>query len=166
MIHAIWAEDEQHLIGNKGRLPWFLPAELAHFKKTTLGHAMLMGRKTFDGMNKRILPGRQTIILTRDQDYDAENESVLVMYSKREVLDWYQKQADQELFVIGGAELFALFEDEFDQLFVTLVKGSFEGDTYFPTSFDYGQFRVVDELTHPADTNNQYEFSVRKYERK
>ena len=66
---AIWAEDDNHLIGVNERLPWRLPKELQHFKETTMGQALLMGRVTFDGMNRRILPGRETLILTRDSDF-------------------------------------------------------------------------------------------------
>ena len=69
---AIWAEAHNHVIGKNHTMPWHLPAELAHFKKTTMGSAILMGRVTFDGMNRRCLPGRETLILTRDKDFDCE----------------------------------------------------------------------------------------------
>ena len=77
-IVAIWAQDEDGLIGRDNRLPWHLPAELQHFKQTTTGHAILMGRVTYEGLNKRVLPNRTNIILSRDDKYDVENEKVLL----------------------------------------------------------------------------------------
>ena len=71
-IIAIWAEARNHVIGKNHTMPWHLPAELAHFKKTTMGSAILMGRVTFDGMNRRCFPGRATVILPRDTEFDCE----------------------------------------------------------------------------------------------
>ena len=79
-IIGIWAQTENGIIGKDQVMPWHLPAELQHFKETTMGQAILMGRVTFDGMNKRVLPGRTSIILTQDQAYDPENDAVLVMH--------------------------------------------------------------------------------------
>lgn len=87
---AIWAEDEAGLIGVDGKLPWYLPRELQHFKETTLNQAILMGRVTFDGMNRRLLPNRQTLVMTRDVNYQVDG--VLTMTSVEEVLDWYHAQ--------------------------------------------------------------------------
>lgn len=92
MIIGIWAEDEQGLIGQNEKMPWHLPAEQQHFKKTTMGQAILMGRKTFDGMQKRVLPGRISIVLTRDQNYRSTDEHVLIMHSLEDVLKWYRNQ--------------------------------------------------------------------------
>ena len=85
-IVAIWAQDEKGVIGKEDRLPWHLPAELKHFKETTLNHAILMGRVTFDGMGRRLLPGRETLILTRDKDFDCEG--VTTVTSVEEALAW------------------------------------------------------------------------------
>ncbi|MBM9832413.1 dihydrofolate reductase, partial [Enterococcus faecalis] len=101
---AIWAEDQNQLIGKEMGLPWSLPADLQHFKQTTMGHNILMGRKTFDGMGKRVLPGRTSIILTRDRDYRMDHPNVLVFHSIEEVLDWYLQQ-DKNLYITGGAEI-------------------------------------------------------------
>ena len=74
-----------------------------------------MGRVTFDGMNKRVLPGRTSIILTQDQTYDPENDAVLVMHSKEEVMEWYQKQ-EKNLYIIGGSQILKLFSDQLEEL--------------------------------------------------
>ena len=79
---AIWAEAHNHVIGKNHTMPWHLPAELAHFKKTTMGSAILMGRVTFDGMNRRCLPGRETLILTRDKDFDCEGVTTVRVLRK------------------------------------------------------------------------------------
>ena len=89
-IIAIWAEDENRLIGIDGGLPWHLPKELKHFKETTMGQALLMGRVTFDGMNRRILPGRETLILTRDKSFEVDG--VTIVHSLDEVFEWFEEQ--------------------------------------------------------------------------
>ena len=100
---AIWAEARNHVIGKNHTMPWHLPAELAHFKKTTMGSAILMGRVTFDGMNRRCLPGRETLILTRDEDFDCEG--VTTVTSVEEALAWFEQQ-DKDLYIAGGAGVY------------------------------------------------------------
>jgi dihydrofolate reductase/thymidylate synthase len=89
MLIAIWAQDKNGLIGKDNHLPWHLPNDLRFFKEMTLEHTLVMGRKTFEGMGGRPLPRRQTIVLTHDKDYHAEN--VLIMHSLEEVLDFDKK---------------------------------------------------------------------------
>ena len=91
---AIWAEAHNHVIGKNHTMPWHLPAELAHFKKTTMGSAILMGRVTFDGMNRRCLPGRETLILTRDKDFDCEGVTTVTSVEG----DTYFPQLDMTAF--------------------------------------------------------------------
>jgi dihydrofolate reductase len=166
VIYAIWAEDEKKAIGIDGHLPWRLPAELEHFKNTTYHQAILMGRKTFEGMNKRVLPGRVTIVLTRDHSYPAEdNDKVLIMHSVAEVLDWYSSQA-RDLYIIGGSEMFLLFENEISGLYKTVVHGEFTADTYFPDSFDFSNYEKVSENRREKDEKNPYDFTVEEYKRK
>ncbi|MCL2858612.1 MAG: dihydrofolate reductase [Streptococcaceae bacterium] len=162
MIIAIWAEDKNHLIGIKGRLPWRLPAELKHFKEQTMGQVILMGRKTYEGMNKRILPGRQTLILTRDASYDSENDSVIVMHSREEVIEWYKNQ-DKDLFIIGGAEIYHLFIQNIEKIYQTQVDGEFEGDTYFPADFPLALYKEIKTIRHEKDDENSYAFTIITY---
>lgn len=164
MIIGIWAEDEQGLIGQNEKMPWHLPAEQQHFKKTTMGQAILMGRKTFDGMQKRVLPGRISIVLTRDQNYRSTDEHVLIMHSLEEVLKWYRNQ-EKDLFITGGAEILALFEKELEILYRTVVHGKFSGDAYFPASFDFKNFEEVSENFHRKDEKNPYDFTIKKYKK-
>lgn len=159
---AIWAEDEQGLIGRNDRLPWHLPKEFKHFKETTMGQVLVMGRVTFEGMNRRILPGRQTIVLTRDLSYEADG--VIVLHSKEEVLSWFAQQ-DKTLYILGGASVYKTFLPEVDGLTQTIVHGVFEGDTYFP-DYDKEAFVAVSEIYFDKDDKNPYDFSVTTYERK
>lgn len=164
-ISAIWAQEERGLIGKNGSLPWSLKADLEHFKQTTTGHAMVMGRVTFEGIGKRVLPNRISIILTHDTQYQVSNERVLVMHSVKEVLDWYHKQ-DKNLYVVGGNQIYTAFEPYLEELVRTDVHGMFEGDTYFPTSFDWSVFDEVSAIFHPQDVDNPVDFTVRIFERR
>lgn len=164
-IVAIWAQDENGLIGKGDKLPWFLPADLAHFKETTTGHTMVMGRITFDGMGKRALPNRQTIVLTKDKSYVAENDRVTVVHSVEEVLDWYAHQ-EQTLFVIGGSQIFMAFAAYIDQLIVTDIHGQFDGDTFFPKDFPMEQFCLQKKTLRLKDEENPFDFTIKTYERR
>ena len=97
-VIGIWAQTKNGVIGKDQVMPWHLPAELQHFKQTTTGHAILMGRVTYEGLNKRVLPNRTNIILSRDDKYDVENETVLLKTSVEDVLNWYKSQ-DLSLFL-------------------------------------------------------------------
>ena len=161
-IVAIWAEDENGLIGADGRLPWHLPKELKHFKETTTGHALLMGRVTFDGMKRRVLPNRETLILTRDENFQAEG--VKVLNSLKEVLTWFDSQ-DKNLYVVGGASIYKVFENYYDELIRTKVHGTFTGDTYFP-ELDWSDFQGLVSTDFDKDDKNPYAFTVTVWEKK
>lgn len=160
---AIWAEDENRLIGSNQKMPWHLPKELQHFKKTTMGEAILMGRVTFDGMKRRLLPGRETLILTRDQSFQVLGARVF--HSTDEVLTWYHQQ-DKTLFITGGSHVYAAFKDVYDELIVTKIHACFEGDTYFPSDINLDDYQKVSEVFYDKDDGNPYAFTVLHYIRK
>ncbi len=164
-IAAIWAQDQNGLIGKNKSLPWHLPAELKHFKEITSGHAILMGRVTFDGMDQRVLPNRTSLILTKDPNYTVENESVLIFHDLPSVLKWYHEQ-EKNLYIIGGGQIFSLFQHYLDEIIKTEIHACFEGDTYFPKDFDLTAFREVSSQFHPKDDKNLYDFTVKVLERK
>lgn len=161
---GIWAQTENGIIGKDHVMPWHLPAELQHFKQTTMGQVILMGRVTFDGMKKRVLPGRTSIILTQDQAYNVENEDVLVMHSKEEVLNWYQKQ-EKSLYIIGGSQILKLFSDQLEELIQTEIHAEIDGDTYAP-EIDLNLYERIHQVHHPKDEKNHYDFTVHYYKRK
>lgn len=155
-ISAIWAEDSRGLIGKEGKLPWHLPKDLAHFKETTSGQAILMGRVTFEGMGCRPLPNRVNVVLSRDKQFQADG--VIVFHSVEQVLAWFHQQ-DRDLYIAGGSEIYRLFEPYYDQLIRTKVAGEFAGDTYFP-DLDFTAFEPINSQSYQKDDKNAYEFNV------
>ncbi len=119
---------EDRVIGRDGDLPWHLPADLKFFKKTTLNSTILMGRKTFESIGKP-LPKRRNIVLTRDENWSKEGVEVI---HSAEGVNSLPNLSDENLFIIGGAEIYELFLPLMDELIVTHVMERFEGDTYFP----------------------------------
>ena len=164
-VIGIWAQTKNGVIGKDQVMPWHLPAELQHFKQTTTGHAILMGRVTYEGLNKRVLPNRTNIILSRDDKYDVENEKVLLKTSVEDVLDWYRNQ-DQSLFIIGGEKVIRLFEPYLEELYQTVIDAQLEGDTYFPEEFDLSIFETVSSKSYTKDEKNPYDFTIQYRKRK
>lgn len=161
-IVAIWAQDKSGIISRNDQLPWHLPKDFKHFKETTLNQVILMGRVTFEGMNKRLLPKRETLILTTQSDYQVDGATTVT--SVNEVLDWYKNQ-DKTLYIVGGGQVYKLFEPHVDELVVTQVQAEVEGDTYFPKDFDFSKFSLVSSVFHEKDEQNQFGFVVEYYER-
>src|SRR5262245_46555747 len=127
-ISAIVAMSENRVIGANNQLPWHLPADLAHFKAITTGHAIVMGRKTFESIG-RPLPNRLNIILTRDPHYSANGCRVASSFPEALAI----AGADvPEIFIIGGAEIYQQLLPHIDRLYITLIQHAFNGDTYFP----------------------------------
>ena len=151
---AIVAHDPNRLIGAQGDLPWQLPADLAFFKKTTSGHPILMGRKTFDSIG-RALPKRQNIVLTRDTGWSADN--VTIIHDKEELNELALSQPEP-VFIIGGAEIYRQFLPQLDELLVTLVKKEYQGDTFFPA---YEELFEKQEIVLEED-----EFTVTRFVKK
>jgi dihydrofolate reductase len=128
MISLIAAIDDKRGIGNKGKLPWYLPEDLVRFKEITKGHAIIMGRNTFENIGKP-LPDRRNIVVTQDSNFNVEG--VTVVNSIDDALD-VAKSDDGEVFVIGGAQIFVQTIDLADKLYLTQVEGNFNCDTFFP----------------------------------
>lgn len=155
----IVAISENRVIGNRGQLPWRLSADLRRFKRLTTGHAIVMGRKTFESIG-RPLPDRTSIVLTRRPE--ARFPGALTASS----LDHARRLAagDNELFVIGGAQLYAQALAEADRIYLTRVHAVVEGDAFFP-EVDFNQWRAIEESQHRADERNQFDHSFYVYDR-
>ena len=132
-----------NVIGNGNALPWRIPDDLAHFKKLTLGHTLVMGRKTFDSIGKP-LPGRTTVVITRRNDFAVPG--VLVAHDREEAIVLAE---GSPVFVVGGAEIYRLFLPIASKLILTRVEGAFEGDTYFPP-FDATAWTLVSSERSPS----------------
>ncbi len=151
----IAAMGKNRIIGKDNDMPWHLPADLQHFKKTTFGSPIIMGRKTYDSIG-RPLPGRLNIILSRNTDLIIDGCSVVS--SLDEALLLAKKSDANEIFITGGAHLYNKFLKDSDRLYLTLIDEEFDGDTYFP---DYTQYdwKEVARENHQADDNNAHNYS-------
>ena len=127
----IAALNPQRLIGREGGLPWHYRADMQHFKRTTLGHPILAGRKTYESFQKRPLPGRPNLVLSRDRAYQVP-AGVYLCRTLEEALACGKTLDTGKFFVVGGAQLYALTLPLADQLLLTWVPDLVEGDTYFP----------------------------------
>ena len=139
IISAIAAIGKNRELGLNGKLPWHVPADLKHFKETTLGHPVIMGRKTFESLGiHKPLPGRLNVVITRNPDYRAEG--AVVVRSVEDAIAEAKKHDQEEVFIIGGAEIFKLAWPHITKLYLTVIDASFEADTYFP---EYDEFGTV-----------------------
>ena len=157
MISLIVAVAENNVIGGDNKLLWHIPEDLKRFKEITSGNIIIMGRKTFESL-PGVLPNRRHIIITRDKDYKVTNNNVEVINSIDEVINMY-KTSPNEVFVIGGGEIYKEFIHSCDKIYLTKVIKSFEGDTKFPI-IDTNLFKITYESdVLLSDKNNlKYKF--------
>ena len=154
LISLIAAVAQNGVIGKDNELPWHLPADLQFFKKTTLGHPIIMGRKNFESIG-RALPGRTNIVLTRNQNYETPKECIKAS-SLKEAFAIAEKTAANECFVIGGAEVYKEALPFCQKLYITKVHGIFEGNTYMP---EYeNNFRKISNASNFKDERNIYDY--------
>jgi len=151
IISLIWAQDENGIIGKEGKLPWRLPADMAWFREHTMGKPVLMGRKTYESIGKP-LPGRTNIVLTGQ---DINIEDCLVVHSPEEAIEVAGDA--EEMMVIGGAEIYALFLPRAERLYITEIQHDFEGDTTFP-AFNREDWREIHHEEHTPDHKNAYNY--------
>src|SRR5690625_3388994 len=140
MLAFVWAEDENKLIGKGDELPWRLPADVGFFKKVTMRGDMVTGRKTYETIPRRPLPGRRNIVLTTQKDYDAPG--AIVVNSKEKILELEEKNGE-DLYIIGGGSLFRMYEGELHELYRTVIHDTLEGDTYFPQDIDHEPLELL-----------------------
>lgn len=160
MISLLFAMDKNRVIGNNNDLPWHLPADLAYFKRVTMGHAIIMGRKTYESIG-RPLPGRENIILTRNKGFEAEGCTVI--HTVDDILK-LQETTEDELFVIGGAQIFEEVLPFTDRMYITHIEAEFEGDTYFP-EVDEEDWTVISKEKGIKDERNPYDYYFAVYEK-
>ncbi len=149
---------ENRAIGIDNRLPWRLPADLRRFKALTMGHTLVVGRKTFESIG-RPLPGRTLIVVTRRQGYAPPG--VQVAHSVEAALN--QAQGD-EVFVGGGEEIFRQTLDSADRIYLTCIQKDFPGDAFFP-ELDKSVWRLVEREDHDATVETPFAYSFRVYDR-
>ena len=159
-ISLIVAVSRNGVIGNKNKLPWHLPADLKRFKQLTMGHPILMGRKTFESIGKP-LPGRTNIVITHQPGFQACG--ALVAHSLEEALRLCEKE--EQVFVIGGAEIFRQAIPLADRIYFTEIHQDFEGDTRM-FDLDKSIWKETSRQEFPADTENRYPYSFTLLEKR
>jgi len=174
-IAILVAQATNRVIGRDGDLPWRLSNDLRNFKRLTMGHPIIMGRKTMDSIG-RLLPGRQTIILTRDKTYAFDGAAIAhtwedalkiaEQHESRRVKDAEETEIKSaEVFVVGGAEIYALALPHAHRIYLTEVEADVEGDTFFP-ELDRDEWNVVAEERFPADEKNDHAHSFLRLDRR
>ena len=158
-ISIIVAIDENGLIGKRNGLPWKLPADLKHFKTLTSGHTVIMGRKTYDSIGKP-LPNRTNIVVSRSDDLRIDG--CIIVKSPEEALK--ASLENQEIFVIGGAEIYRQFLPLAQTIYMTEIHNKFDGDIFFPT-IDYDEWKEKERQDFEADDMNLYKYSFITLER-
>ena len=151
---------EKNEIGSGNQLLWHLPKDLKHFKDLTSGHPIIMGRKTYESIGKA-LPNRTNIVVSRKKNWFQEG--ILIVGSIKEAVK-FAKKIDENIFIIGGGNVYEQTMEIADQLEVTLVKADLKADTYFP-KIDLKKWRKVNEVCHQKDEKHAYDFCFQTYEK-
>ncbi len=149
-----------NVLGKEGKLPWHLPADSQYFKDVTMGHPILMGRKTWESIGSKPLPGRLNVVITRNPDFKVEGGEVF--HSLEEVLSRFRQE---DVFVVGGGELYREALPFADRLYLTEVEGQFEGDAFFP-EFKKEEWTETVREVHTSDEKNPYPYIFTVLERK
>jgi dihydrofolate reductase len=157
-ISFILAMDRNRGIGMNNNLPWHLPADMANVKKLTLGHTLIMGRKTFESL-RRPLPGRTNVILTQNPTYQAPG--CIIIHTVEEALTRFKAE---ELFIFGGAEVYKLFMPYVDKMYVTYIDEAFQADTFFP-EIDMQDWMLIMNEQGIVDEKNPYTYYFQQYVR-
>ncbi|WP_437922013.1 dihydrofolate reductase [Sphingobacterium sp. LRF_L2] len=158
-LTQIVAATNNNVIGKDNKMPWHLPDDFKYFKKNTIDHSVIMGRKTFDSLGKA-LPDRRNIVLTRDQEWAAED--VDVANSIQEILTYCRDE--REIFIIGGAKIYEQTLPMSEKVLLTRVDTSIDGDAFYP-ELPLSEWKLVNSEHHPKDERHAYDFTFEVWER-
>ena len=159
MVSIIVAIAQNGTIGDKNSLLWHIKEDMRFFRTTTSGHPVIMGRKTFESLGSKPLPKRTNIVITRA---DREFEGALTAHSLEEAIRMAGE--DDEIFVMGGAQIYREALSVVDRMYITVVERDYEGDTSFP-DVDYSEWKLVDVVRHERGEEYEYPFEFRTYDR-
>ena len=159
MVSIIVAIAQNGTIGDKNALLWHIKEDMRFFRTTTSGHPVIMGRKTFESLGSKPLPKRTNIVITRA---DREFDGALTAHSLEEAIRMAGE--DQEIFIMGGAQIYREALSVVDRMYITHVECDYEGDTSFP-EVDYSQWKLVDVVRHERGEEYEYPFEFRTYDR-
>jgi dihydrofolate reductase len=161
MLSHIVAASENNIIGVKNGLPWKLSADFRYFKNKTWAMPVIMGRNTFESMEKD-LPGRINIVVTKKTDWHREN--VFISHTIEGAIDKAKESEAKEIFIIGGGTIFRQTMNIVDRIYLTRVHATIEGDTSYP-EIDKSVWKLVSAEDHPADDKNNYPYTFEVWER-
>jgi dihydrofolate reductase len=161
-ISLIVAISKNFAIGKDNKLLWRLPIDMKFFRQTTLNHAVIMGRKTFESLGNKPLTDRLNIVITSQKDFEAEG--IKVVHSKEEALKVAQSFGKEEVFIMGGGEIYRLFMPLAQKLYLTEINIEIEGDTYF-SDFQKNEWKEISKTHYEKDEKHQYEFDIICYQR-
>lgn len=161
-ISSIVAASENNAIGKDGGMPWHLPDDLAFFKKHTSGHPVIMGRKTFDTLGKP-LRNRANLVLTRDVNFQVDGAEIF--HDIEQAIEKAKQLDSEEIFIIGGANIYKQSMDYCDRIYLTRVHSTFEGDAFFP-ELNMDEWETVYEEFHAKDERHAAAFTFYILERR
>jgi dihydrofolate reductase len=160
-ISIIVAVSNGWVIGNKKSLPWYLPADLKHFKEITMGHYIIMGQNTHESIGKP-LPGRFNIILSLDPKY--KSKGCVIAHSLKEALNFAKNAGEKEVFVIGGASVYKQAISIANIIYLTKIHHNFKGDVFFP-EIDFSKWKQISCEKHDYNEKNPYAYEFLVYEK-
>jgi dihydrofolate reductase len=166
IISIIAAMDKRNGIGKNDRIPWHIKKDLVRLSSMTRGHLAIIGERTYNSMagyydkSGRPMPARQYLVLTKNKDFESTRDNTFTATSIQNVLEKIEKSAEKEVFVIGGASIYKQFLEFADKLYLTIVKGDFDCDTFFP---DYSDFKKV--ISSVDDFDEGVDFTFKIYQR-
>lgn len=162
MLSIIAAVAKNNVIGKDNKLIWHLPEDLKRFKNLTMGHNIIMGRKTFESLG-RVLPNRKHIVLCKNSHLEIDNENVEIIHDVDSLGTYIS--SSEENFVIGGASIYKLLLPKVQKMYITRINQDFEGDVYFP-KIDENEWTVIEREKGLKDEKNPYDYEYITYERK
>lgn len=161
IISAIVAMSQGRVIGRNNEIPWYLPADFAYFKRVTLNHHIVMGRNCYESIG-RPLPKRTNIIVTRNPFYIVSG--CVVVHSVDEALDLAKRNGEDEVFIIGGGEIYAQTMHLLDKIYITEVDLNTKGSVFFP-EINEAEWLLTSEEKHIKDEKNEWDYTFKIYEK-
>jgi len=161
IISCIVAKTKNNVIGKNNTMPWHISDDLKYFKKTTSGHTIILGKNNFESIG-RALPNRTNIILTRNQSFKCSG--CIIMDSIEKALKYAYETGEDEVFIIGGGQIYDQTTVYWDKLYITEIDTELEGDVFFP-SIDKSEWKLISEECHQKSEKNEYDFCFKVYER-
>jgi dihydrofolate reductase len=164
-LSLIAAASTNHVIGKNNKLLWHLPADLKYFKNTTWAMPVIMGRKTYESVGSKPLPGRFNFVVTRQKDWVAHSKKVKVASSVEQAVQLCEETDCKETFILGGGELYSASMSMANKIYLTRVHAILDGDTQFPL-IDQREWQLISEIDFPMDEKHAFPYSFQIWVKK